>query len=317
MEVLSSLLAAMKLSGSVFLEAEFSAPWCVATQLHPDDCAPYFPEPAHLIFYHYVISGSLYCRVGDQQPVELHEGQVFLIPRNERHLLGSDLELEAVSARDVALPPGDHPLARIIWGGGGEQTRLFCGFLGTLTPINAFLLSLPSLLVVDTKNSSSGEWMASSIRYASGQASPEIIGRLAELLLLEAIKDYVEQLPSDHSGWLAGLRDPHVSKALTLIHARCAEAWTTEALAREAGLSRSAFADRFTSLIDDPPMRYLARHRMNMAANLLREGRQNAANIAYAVGFNSEAAFNRAFKKEFGVPPGLWRRERIASLATA
>jgi AraC-like DNA-binding protein len=317
MEVLSSVLAAMKLSGSVFLEAEFSAPWCVATQLHPDDCAPYFPEPAHLIFYHYVISGSLYCRVGDQEPVELREGQIFLIPRNERHLLGSDLGIEAVNARDVALPPCDDPLMRIVWGGGGERTRLFCGFLGTLTPINAFLLSLPSLLVVDTKSSSAGEWMASSIRYASGQASPDIIGRLAELLFLEAVKNYIDRLPSDHCGWLAGLRDPHVSKALTLIHSRCAEAWTTEALAREAGLSRSAFADRFTSLIGDPPMRYLAHHRMNTAANLLQEGRQNSSNIAYAVGFNSEAAFSRAFKKEFGVPPGSWRKERIAQLVPA
>lgn len=312
MEVLTSVLAAMKLSGSVFLEAEFSAPWCVASQLHPKDCAPYFPAPAHIIFYHYVISGSLMCRVGDQEPVELREGQIFLIPRNERHLLGTDFSLEPVNGHDLII--AEDPLARIVWGGGGERTRLFCGFLGTLTPINAFLLSLPSLLVIDAKNDASGEWMASSIRYASSQASPDLIGRLAELLFLEAVKKHVEQLPTDHSGWLAGLRDPHVSKALTLIHSRWSEAWTTEVLAREAGLSRSAFADRFTSLIGDPPMRYLAKHRMNVAANLLQEGRQNSSNIAYAVGFNSEAAFSRAFKKEFGLPPGSWRREKVTSL---
>ena len=315
MEVLNSVLATMKLAGSVFLEAEFSAPWCIAAQLQPEDCAPYFPEPAHLIFYHYVIAGRLMCTVGDQEPVEIHEGQIFLIPRNEYHLLASDVNVPAIHASELVVRT--EPLYRIEHGGGGERTQIFCGFLGTLTPINAFLMSLPSLLVIDANNDPSGEWMASSIRYASSQGSPELIGRLAELLFLEAVKKHVDQLPMDQSGWLAGLRDPHVSKALTLMHSRCADAWTTEALAREAGLSRSAFADRFTTLIDDPPMRYLARHRMNMAANLLREGRQNAANIAYAVGFNSEAAFNRAFKKEFGVPPGLWRRERIASLVAA
>jgi len=317
MDVLTNVLAAMRLSGCVFLEAEFSAPWCVASQLQPEDCTPYFPAPAHLIFYHYVISGSLLCQVGDQEPVELREGQIFLIPRNERHLLGDHIDQQAISAREVAMPPVDDPLTRIIYGGGGERTRLFCGFLGTLTPINAFLLSLPSLLVIDAKRSASGEWLASSIRFASEQASPDLIGRLAELLFLEAVKHHVDQLPDDHNGWLAGLRDPHVSKALTLIHSACAESWTTEALAREAGLSRSAFADRFTTMIGEPPMRYLARHRMNVAANLLQDGRQNSSNIAYAVGFNSEAAFSRAFKKEFGLPPGSWRREHAPSLVSA
>jgi AraC-like DNA-binding protein len=115
-------------------------------------------------------------------------------------------------------------------------------------------------------------------------------------------------MPPAQSGWLAGLRDPLVSRALGLVHARYAEDWTTGSLAREAGLSRSAFAERFTRFLGDPPMRYLARHRMNIAANLLRNGRQNVCNVAYSIGFNSEAAFNRAFKKEFGVPPGIWRK---------
>src|SRR4030095_1915082 len=112
MEVLTSILSAMKLSGSVFLEAEFSAPWCVASQLTPEDCAAYFPEPAHLIFYHYVISGSLMCRVGNQEPVELREGQIFLIPRNERHLMGSDIALKPVNANDLVTAQA--PLARIV-----------------------------------------------------------------------------------------------------------------------------------------------------------------------------------------------------------
>lgn len=316
MEVLSNVLAAMKLSGSVFLESHFSAPWCVASQIHPDDCAVYFPQPAHIISYHYVVSGRLLCAVADQPPVEIREGQIFLIPRNERHLLGSELTAEPISARDLVTQREGQPLAEIVWGGGGERTKLFCGFLGTLTPINAFLLSLPSLLVVDATAGTSGEWIASSIRYASspaGMPTPDGVGRLAELLFLEAVKQYVLSLPDGHNGWLAGLRDPHISRALTLIHGSCSEAWTTEALAREAGLSRSAFAERFTALTGDPPMRYLARHRMNVAANLLQEDRQTSSNVAYAVGFNSEAAFTRAFKKEFGMPPGSWRRAQATA----
>jgi len=315
MDVLTSVLAAMKLSGSVFMDAQFTAPWCIASRIHPDDCAVFFPAPAHVISYHYVRSGSLLCQVGSEPPVEIHAGQIFLIPRNERHLLGSTLALKPEDARTLVMQ-GDGALASIRWGGGGEKTQLFCGFLGTLTPINAFILSLPKLLVIDAATGSTGEWIVSSLNYAAsggGADSPELLGKLAELLFLESVKQYVLSLPEGQSGWLAGLRDPQLSRALTLIHARWCEPWTTEDLAREAGLSRSAFADRFTSTIGEPPMRYLARHRMNVAANLLREGRENSSNIAYSVGFNSEAAFNRAFKKEFGTPPGSWKRMQVSA----
>ncbi len=315
MEALSTVLSAMKLSGSVFLEAEFTSPWCVASQIHPDDCAAYFPQPAHVISYHYVRSGRLVCSVADGPEIEVHAGQIFLLPRNERHLLGSSLDGRPVNARELLMPPDDGPLARIQWGGGGERTELFCGFLGTLTPVDSFLASLPGILVIDTSSGASGEWLTNSIRYAScgGQDSPQMLGRLAELLFAEAVRQYILSLDEEQTGWLAAARDSHVSRAIALIHSRCAEDWTTETLAREAGLSRSAFADRFTRLIGAPPMRYLAHHRMNVAANMLREGCQNASNIAYSVGFNSEASFNRAFKKEFGAPPGAWRKEQASA----
>ena len=312
MEVLSSIFSAMKLTGGVFLEADFGDPWCLASQMKPGDCLPWFSAPAHVIGYHYVISGSLLVAVGANPPVEVHEGQIFIIPGNERHLIGSRLRADAVEARDLIQPPADGGRMKLSWGGDGARTRICCGFLGTLSPINAFLLSLPSLLVVDVAGRPAGEWLASSLLYAPTAMAdaPDMIARLAELLLLEGVKQYVSTLEEDETGWLAGLRDSHVSRALTLIHTRCAENWTTEALAREAGLSRSAFADRFTRLLGEPPMRYLARHRMNVAANLLQDGRHNACNVAYGVGFNSEAAFSRAFKKEYGTPPGAWRREK-------
>lgn len=310
-DVLHDVLSAMKLSGGIFLEAEFSRPWCVTSQMGPEDCAAFFTEPAHVISYHYVVSGSFVCAVDDQPPVEVKAGQVMLVPRNEKHKLGSCLDQDAISTRDLIQPPSEGELLRIAWGGGGEPCKMYCGFLGTLTPINAFLLSLPSILVIDMEKGTRGAWMASSFEFASTEAaarSPELLGRLAELLFAEAVRQYVENLPADHTGWLAGLRDPYISRALTILHTRYAEALTAEELAREVGLSRSALADRFTTRLGEPPMRYLARHRMNVAANLLQERRQNACNVAYSVGFNSEAAFNRAFKKEFGVPPGAWRK---------
>ena len=319
MEVLSSVLSAMKLSGSVFLEAEFSAPWCVTSQVHPEECVPYFPEPQHVISYHYVRSGRLLCAVGGRQPVEIGEGQIFLLPRNEMHLLGSHIDDDPVNSATLAEVSKDGGLMRINWGGGGDRTLLFCGFLGTLTPMTAFLMSLPSILVIDARQGGTGEWLVNSMRFASSGVaaeSPDLVGKLAELLFAEAVKHYVLSMPEQERGWLAGLRDPYVGKALELMHARCADAWTTDDLASEVGLSRSAFADRFTRLIGEPPMRYLARHRMNVAANLLREGRHNACNIAYSVGFNSEAAFSRAFKKEFGSPPGTWQKQQIAPILT-
>lgn len=313
LDALTNLLSAMRLSGSVFLEAEFSCPWCVTSQMSPEDCAVFFPQPAHVIAYHYVLSGNFLCSVDDRPPTEVGAGQIMLLPRNDKHVLGSCLDLESVSARELIQPPADGGLARIDYGGGGEPTRMYCGYLGTLTPINSFLMSLPSMLIIDASDGTVGEWLASSIRYASSEGasgSAEMVGRLAELLFVEAVRQYVNSLPADHKGWLAGLRDPHVSRALSLLHARYAEPWTMETLARQVGLSRSALADRFTSLLGEPPMRYLARHRMNLAANLLNEGRQKACDIAYSVGFSSEAAFSRAFKKEFGSPPATWRRDR-------
>jgi AraC-like DNA-binding protein len=318
MDVLTSVLSAMKLSGSVFLEAEFTCPWCVTSHLGPEDCAAFFPEPGHVIAYHYVVSGEFMCAVGSEPPVKIRAGQILLLPKNEKHLLGSPLTASAISSRDLIQPSSETGLPQIVWGGGGAKSELLCGFLGTLTPINSFLLSLPSILVIDASSGTTGEWLVSSLKYAStaaAAASPELVGRLAELLFAEAVKQYVADLPPGHTGWLAGLRDAYVSKALTLLHSQVAEAWTTEDLAREVGLSRSALADRFTSVLGEPPMRYLSKHRMNVAANLLQEGRQNAGNIAYSVGFNSEAAFNRAFKKEFGTPPGSWRSQRRQQVA--
>jgi transcriptional regulator GlxA family with amidase domain len=196
----------------------------------------------------------------------------------------------------------------------GPKSEVWCGFLGTeKTNAHPLLDALPPLLTLDARDSQA-EWLDSSMRFmAERQPSPEVVARLAELFLAQAIRDYVAQLPDGSEEWLRALTDPAVSRALAMIHARYAEDLEVEELAREAGVSRSVLGERFAELIGEPPMRYCARWRMRMAANMLRDGRHNTANVAYAVGFNSEAAFNRAFKREYGEPPATWKRKQEAA----
>jgi AraC-like DNA-binding protein len=206
-------------------------------------------------------------------------------------------------------------MTQIRFGGGGEPTQLLCGFLGAETSFDPLRTALPPVLKLDVRTTASGAWIESSFRFAvneiaSGRVgSTTVLAKLSELLFVEAVSRYVASLPPERRGWLAGLRDPQIGRALTLIHARATDAWTAESLALEVGMSRSVFAERFTSLVGEPPMTYLTLWRMHLAAQRLREGRGSVAQIAFAVGYESEAAFSRAFKRQFGASPGGWRKQ--------
>jgi AraC-like DNA-binding protein len=311
MDVLTNIISAMRLSGSVFLEAEFTSPWCVTAMIPREDWSAFFPEAAHIIAYHYVAEGEFLCALEDQPPVTVRQGQILLLTSNDKHVKGSSLAREGVSARSLMQPQQDGGLARIFHGGGGDRSKILCGFFGSVAPTNELLRGLPRLMVIDSTSGAAAEWLANSMRFASREAmvrSPALVAQLAELLLAEAVRQYVAALPEGQSGWLAGLSDPHVRKTLGLLHSRYSEAWTMERLAREAGLSRSALADRFATHLGEPPIRYLSRHRMKVAADLLDAGSGPICSVGYCVGFTSEAAFSRAFKKEFGLPPGAWRK---------
>jgi AraC-like DNA-binding protein len=242
-------------------------------------------------------------------------GEIILLPRNDPHRLGSALDIPAVSADDLILPAADGGLARIVYGGGGERTRVMCGLLGSDRPDPPVASVLPPALTLTVNHGASGAWIESSLKFAAqelmtGQpGSATVLAKLAELLFIEAVRQHVASLPDDESGWLAGVRDPVVGRALALLHNRQAHRWTTEELAREAGASRSAFADRFTTLMGEPPMRYLARRRLQFAADRLKESLESVAGIALDAGYESEAAFSRAFKREFGKPPAAWRKD--------
>jgi len=314
MDALSDLLRVVRLSGGVFLEAEFSAPWSITAQVGPEDCRSVLADPARLISFHYVISGKLLLQIDRDPPVEVRGGSIVLLPRNDAHTLASQPGLKPVSSEHLIQMDPASGLARIRYGGGGEVTRIVCGLLGSEVDCHPLIDSLPSTLVLDLNGKASGEWIFSSFRYAAQElaaaraGSATVLAKLSELMFVESVRCYLEQLPADERGWLAGLRDPAVGKALALLHTELARPWTAEELAREVYLSRSAFADRFTALIGMPPITYLTRWRMQLAAQRLRESQRSVAQISADVGYESEIAFARAFKRQFSMSPARWRK---------
>lgn len=313
MDAFSDVLRVIRLAGGVFLEAEFTAPWCISGKISADHCKPFLVTPRHIIASHFVSQGRLQLRVEGGEAIEVRAGELVLLSHNDDHSFGSDLDTAAIPAHKFVQSQEAGGIARIKHGGGGEATQVLCGFLGSETSFNPLLSSLPPVLKLDVRATASGAWIESSFRFAVSEiaagrmGSATVIAKLSELLFVEAVSQYVANLPAERRGWLAGLRDPQIGRALGLLHARPTQAWTAEGLALEVGMSRSAFAERFTSLIGQPPIQYLTLWRMHMAAQRLREGRGNVAQVALAVGYESEAAFSRAFKRQFGTSPGNWR----------
>ena len=314
MDVLGDILSSLHLTGGVVVDARVAGDWCMISQFTAEHCAKYFPVPGTLIGYHYVRSGELWAEVDGQPPVHAGQGSVLIFPRNDRHLLYSRPGLPAIDADDLLKPGQDGGPATIRIDGDGSETEIFCGFLGVSEYKHPLIDCLPSMLLLDDDDATRN-WVESSMRFLSDQ-SPEMVAQIAEAFVSHAIRRFLEDRANEAEGWIAGLRDPAVARALAIIHQRYAEELDIEHLAREAGVSRSVLGERFTTFIGEPPMRYCARWRMRIAANMLRDGKQSTANVAFAVGFGSEAAFNRAFKREFGEPPATWRR-RISAEARA
>ena len=242
-------------------------------------------------------------------------GEIVLLPRNDPHLMGSDLSLPPVLGRDIVQPPKEGGLYSIHHGGNGSRTRMICGFLGCAGGEgNPVISTLPPLLKLSVEQGAAAEWIRSTFQYAAEEVaagrpgSETVLAKLSELLFVETVRRHAETLPDGQTGWLAGLREPHVARALALLHRDITRNWTVDELGREVGLSRSALADRFIRLIGVPPMHYLASWRMQVAAEKLRNTSASLAQVAQIVGYESDAAFSRAFKKEFGTAPATWRR---------
>ena len=305
------------MTGGVFLHADFFAPWCVGGRVAPELCASSVGPASHLIPYHYVVEGSFRIRIDGEggSGLEVGAGEIVLVPRNDIHVMGSDLGLPPVLNRDIIRPCKNGGLFTIHHGGDGATTRVVCGYLGFASiEGNPVISTLPPLLKLNVDQGGAAEWIRTTFQYAAAEVaagrpgSGTVLAKLSELLFVEAVRRYAETLPDGQTGWLAGLRDPFVSRALALLHGDIARRWTVDDLGREVGLSRSALADRFIRLIGAPPMHYLASWRMQVASEKLRSTNASLAQVAEAVGYDSEAAFSRAFKSAFGTAPATWRR---------
>jgi AraC-like DNA-binding protein len=315
MDALSDVLRVVRFSGGIFLEVKFRGPWCVLSQVRAADCGPGVKSDGGMVAFHYVLEGHLKIRIGNEPPRNAGPGSLILISRNDPHVLGSDISLPPADGHKLIRKAAEHELAFIDHGNGRTVKNHFvCGFLATGVRQHPLLMALPGLLVSDMRGKPCAEWAESSFRYAAREhaahrpGSQDTLGRLSELLFIEAVREHIETLPADATGWLAALRDPSLSRALTVMHARPAHSWTAEELAKEACLSRSAFAERFTDTVGLPPMSYLTRWRMLLAGQRLRESADTIAQVAESVGYESESTFSRAFTREMGIAPGAWRK---------
>jgi len=304
--MIGELLSAMRLSGGVFLDAELRGQWAISASFPAEVCSQFFPVHGSLISYHFVREGELMAETDGAGPERLVPGSILLFPHNHDHRL-SNAAMPPVQASEYVMPPrGDGP-ARLRFGEGEPVVRLYCGFLSSTSHRNPLLDQLPPMLAV-TPNDAQRAWLNASFDFAANgaQADPAMIGKLAELMFAEGVRLYFEGSDGGHR-LAAALADPHLARALTFIHANYSRDLAVEEIAREAGLSRTVLGERFCAALGEPPMRYCARYRMRKAADLLEQG-SSAAEAGFAVGFGSEAAFARAFKREYGQPPGSWRR---------
>jgi AraC-like DNA-binding protein len=315
MDALSDVLRAVRLTGALFFDVHASAPWVAASPRGATIVGGIFPGADHLVSYHVVTRGSGWAALEGESPLRLSEGDIIVFPHGDPHTISSRPGMRP-DPPDLAhyRRPADQqlPFKMSMGKTGAESAQFVCGFLGCDSrPFNPLLAALPRVIHL---SGPSGGAATALVQFAVLEARERrpggecVLGHLSELMFVDVVRRYLETLPEDRRGWLAGLRDPFVGRALAALHRQPARDWTLEALARDAGLSRTALAERFVQFVGEPPMQYLTKWRMQLAASDLRGGIDNIATVAERVGYESEAAFSRAFKKALGVPPSQWRK---------
>lgn len=323
MDALSAALNSVHMTGAIFYHAVCTAPWGFAVPPLHSVAHRLAPGTERLLGYHLVTEGEALVRFDDTTEVQLTAGDVVIIPHGDAHKVtnGSPSMLMDSGASLGNYLVGD--LHTMQLGGGGDVTHFICGYFGCERHADRlFLAGLPKIIKINIRCDAAGEWLETSIKHLVSQTDSgrpgqtALLSKMAEALFIETLRRYMEQLPPEQTGWLAGARDPVVGAALALLHRKTCEPWTLDALAAAVGTSRSVLAERFTHLLGEAPLHYLARWRLQLAARLLQTSRKTIMALALDVGYESEAAFNRAFRREFGIPPGRYRKQQVAK-ATA
>ena len=329
-DTLSDVLREVRLRGAVFYYINGRSPWVVEAPPAREIIPAIMPGSEHMIEFHGVVEGSCWAAIVGESPVRLAAGDVVLFPQGDPHVMSSapgmrptrmDLSLFS-TPRPPQLPyalsiRGSEISVERQGGGGADGSTVVCGFLGLdARPFNPILAALPRALHIAGATLGPDSWVASFLRAAvvesnrRGPGGEAVLERMSEMLFVEVLRRHIDSLPAEQTGWLAAMRDPAIGRVLALLHERPDAPWTLESLARDAGMSRSTLHERFVHFIGQPPMQYLTQWRMQVAAGLLRDTRAKVIEVALGVGYESEAAFSRAFKRAVGVAPGQWRSGR-------
>lgn len=314
MDALSEALKSVRMTGAIFYRAECTRPWGFAIPPLKTYAHVLAPGTERLVSYHLVTEGSAVARfAGVELPVAA--GEVLIVPHGDPHVVSNGHAPEIVNTA----PSLDRFLAGDLdvlqMGGGGDTTRFVCGFFGCERHAERLFLSgLPQVMKISLRGDAAGRWIESSISHLVGEACSDrpgrsvLLSRMAEALFIESLRRYMEELPPEQSGWLAAARDPIVGAAIAAIHRTPSRRWSIDDLAGEAGSSRSVLAERFARFLGESPLAYLAMWRLQLAARRLLTSRDTVIRVAMDVGYESEAAFIRAFKREFGQPPARYRK---------
>jgi AraC-like DNA-binding protein len=332
-DTLSDVLRSVRMRSAVFYYVTCEGTWVAEAPASRDIAANVLPGAEHVIEYHVVTAGECWAAVVGEQACRLRRGDIILLPQGDPHVVSSAPGLRADPDNHAfqSLQFNQRPF-RIYYGGGAQPqvdfdgsltaavrdreslTTLVCGFIGIdARPFNPLLATLPRFVHLPAEDG--GEWSGRMAQVAAAESashrpgSEVVLERLSEMMFVDAIRRHVDGMPQQATGWLAGLRDRFVGRALALLHERPSASWTIDELGNQVGLSRSSLHQRFVEFVGQPPMQYLTQWRMQLASRLLRETQSSVAAIALDVGYDSEAAFVRAFRRLVGMPPATWRRE--------
>jgi len=317
MDALSEILKVVQLDGAIFFDARFTAPWSIASPPEASLARTLGLGGERVLLYHYMVEGACLISLDGMAPLRLEAGDVIVFAHGDAHTMASALGGEPIRM-DAQAILRERPKT-LTFGGGGEAARFICGYLVCDARLfQPVLAALPRVVVVSLRGADpQARWLEGSLRHAVDEASTPgpgaegMLAKLSELMVVEVLRRHVAQLSPEDTGWLSGLRDRAVGRCLALMHEKPAHPWTVDALAREVAISRSVLAERFTHFVGQSPMQYLGRWRMALATNHLKRSALSLARIAEEVGYDTDAAFSRAFRREFGVPPAAWRRAHV------